>query len=126
LAEAITDEELEAEAIRLEEKAPLPLKMAAMAVFESQLIKANFAHSSLPIDAQPEYVEKRRQVDFWTARWKSGNNGLAGPLAIDLNKSLSELDSRPTTPIGRIFWAGVIFGAPAIYLIMAWWRWWLS
>lgn len=121
----MTDDEIIAEANRLGVKAPIPLKMAAVEVMEARSTKASFAHSSLPIETQPEYAEKRRRIDFWTARWQGGNNGPAGPLGIDLNVP-DDLEIGSSWPVGRLILAAAIFGPPVIYVIMLWWRWWLS
>ncbi|MCK1315409.1 hypothetical protein [Bradyrhizobium sp. 23] len=108
---------------------PHPLKMAAISISEARDIARKFSHSSLPLDAHPEYIDVRQRIDGWVARWKAGNHELAGPLGIDLNASLKQAipsKRRIFTLIGRIFWSAAILGPPVIYVIMLWWRWWLS
>jgi hypothetical protein len=58
LAEVITGDEIEAEANLLGAKAPLPLKMAGVAIWQAKDINDTFAHSSLSIEAQP--IDSRR------------------------------------------------------------------
>jgi hypothetical protein len=95
-----------------------------MAIYDLREVKAKFAHSSLPIELQPSYVEARRKVDFWIRRWKAGNNNHP-MMDIDLTVP-DDLFDEPTWPTGRIFLAAAIIGPPVIYAIVQWWKWWLA
>lgn len=73
----MTDDEMLSQTADQGIKAPLPLKMACMAILESRAVGISLKGSALPCEAHPEYREARRRVDFWTSRWRAGANGTA-------------------------------------------------